>query len=138
MLKRQDHSQRRCHMHELTTIPSLLMPTVDDRLIWETWTSKYHLPAVAVADEIGLFPFLAQSPATMEEVVASLTLGPHGAEILLGLLSALGFLVQRQGCFHLTDAARTYLLPDSPYYYGGFLRPMSQRPVSAASLREWL
>jgi hypothetical protein len=26
-------------MNELTTIPSLVAPTVDDRLIWESWTS---------------------------------------------------------------------------------------------------
>jgi hypothetical protein len=125
-------------MNELTAIPSLEAPTVDDHLIWDTWTSKYHLPTLAVADEIGLFPFLAHSPATREEVVAGLTLGPRGAEILLGILSALGLLAQRQGRFHLTETARTYLLPDSAYYYGAFLRPMSHRPVSAASLREWL
>jgi hypothetical protein len=125
-------------MSELTTTPSLLPPAVDDRLIWDTWTSKYHLPTVAVADEIGLFPFLAESPATSEEVVAGLSLGPRGAEILLGILSALGFLVQHRGRFLLSETARTYLLPDSPYYYGPFLRPMGNRPVSAASLREWL
>jgi hypothetical protein len=125
-------------MNEFTTIASLIPPAVDDRLIWETWTSKYHLPTVAVADEIGLFPFLAESPATIDEVIAGLTLGRRGAEVLLGILSALGFLVQRQGRFHLTDTARTYLLPDSSYYYGAFLRPMSNRPVSAANLRDWL
>ena len=125
-------------MNELTTIASLLPPAVDDLLIWDTWTSKYHLPTVAVADEIGLFPFLAESPATIDEVSAGLTLGPRGAEVLLGLLSALGFLVQRQGRFHLTNTARTYLLPDSAYYYGPFLRLMSNRPVTTASLRDWL
>jgi hypothetical protein len=36
-------------MHELTAIPPPEAPLVDDHLIWDTWTSKYHLPAVAVA-----------------------------------------------------------------------------------------
>jgi len=35
-------------MNELTTIPSLLPPAVDDRLIWETWISKYHTGFVSI------------------------------------------------------------------------------------------
>jgi hypothetical protein len=57
---------------------------------------------------------------------------------MLGLLSALGFLVQRQRRFHLTDAARTYLLPDSPYYYGAVLRLECKGSVLAVDLRDWL
>jgi len=96
------------------------------------------LPALAVADEIGLFPLLATSPRTTGEVAAELSLGLRGSETLLGLLSAPGFLVQRQSRFCLTDVTRTYLLPDSPYYYGAFLRTTSQRAMTPAILRELL
>jgi O-methyltransferase/methyltransferase family protein len=116
----------------------LVAPICDDRLIWEIWLSHYRLPALAVADQIGLFPFLAQSPATVEEVAAGLSLGPLGAESLLSLVSALGFLVQRQGRFYLTDEARTYLLAESPYYYGNFLQSLMNIPITAKTIREWL
>jgi acetylserotonin N-methyltransferase len=115
----------------------LLAPTCDDRLIWEISLSRYYLPTLAVANQIGLFRFLAQSPATVEDVAAGLSLGLRGAEVVLGLVCALGFLVQRQGRFHLTDEARTYLLVESPYYQGDMLSILDH-PVTAAILREWL
>src|SRR5436305_2096788 len=124
-------------MNERPFPSPLLAPTCDDRLIWEIWLSRYHLPALTVADQIGLFSFLAQSPATIEEVAVGLSLGPRGAEVLLGILSALGLLVQRQGHFHLSDEARTYLLAESPYYHGDILQILNY-PVTAATLREWL
>ena len=117
---------------------SLIAPGCDDRLIWETWTTKYYLPALAVAIEIGLFPFLATSPRTNDEVAIGLSLGLRGSETLLGLLCSLGFLIQRQGRFCLTDVARTYLLPESPYYCGTFLCTMSQRAITPSMLRQLL
>jgi hypothetical protein len=65
-------------------------------------------------------------------------LGPRGTEALLGMLASLGFLVRRQGRFHLTDAARAFLLPDSPYYYGPLLRLTRERPASHAAMRDAL
>src|SRR5436305_9691232 len=116
----------------------LLTPTCNDRLIWEICLARYYLPALTVAEQIGLVTFLARSPSTVEEVEAGLSLGPRGAEVLLGLVSALGFLVQRQGRFHLTNEARAYLLPESPYYRGHFLQVLNHYPVTATTLREWL
>ncbi len=50
------------------TLAPLEPPTCDDRAIWDVWMAAGHFPALIVADEIGLFPFLAASPATAEEV----------------------------------------------------------------------
>ena len=124
-------------MNEYSSPSPPLAPPCDDRLIWEISLSRYYLPTLTIANQIGLFPLLARSPATVEEVAEGLSLGPRGAEALLGLVSALGFLVQRQGRFHLTDEARTYLLAESPYYQGDIL-PILDRPVTATTLREWL
>ncbi len=45
----------------------------------------------------------------------------RSAEAMLGTLTALGCLAQYHERFHLTELATTYLLPVSPYYYGGML-----------------
>ena len=71
-----------------------LNPFVDDRLMYQVWTSEFHLPTLIVADELGLFSLLAKAPATVRHVQTHLPLGPRGAEMLLGLLATLGFLVQ--------------------------------------------
>lgn len=101
-----------------TTIP---LPLCDDRLIWNTWGSIYFFPAMTIADEIGLFAML-QTPATAAEVAQQLGTVPRMTNALLGLLAALDLLVQHQGRFSLSEVARTYLLPQSPYYWGGMLR----------------
>lgn len=104
--------------------------TCNDRLLWDTWTSSCYFPALTVADEIGLFAFLEQTPATLEETASKLALGLRGAEALLGLMVSIGFLTQRNAAFYLTDTARTFLLPDSRYYWGGILHLMKNLPVS--------
>ena len=91
-------------------------PTSDDRLIWDVWLSVYHFPTLAVADSLGLFPLLEEDPASSEEIAEQLSLGPRATEALLGVLTSLGFLEQRRSRFRLTDVARNFLLPDSPYY----------------------
>lgn len=123
-----------------STIPAraLTPPAGDDRFIWDVWLSSLHFPALTVADELGLFPLLASTPATAEEIGDKLALGPRGSEALLGILTALGFLAQHQGRFHLTEVARTYLLPDSLYYYGPALRLFREQPVVHATLRATL
>ena len=124
-------------MSTASTVPARVLesPTSDDRLIWDVWLSRLHFPALTVADELGVFPLLAQSPATAKELASLLTLEPRGTEALLGILAALGFLVQHQGGFHLTDVSRNYLLPASPYYYGSVLRIFRERPLTHAALR---
>jgi hypothetical protein len=109
-------------------------PTSDDRLLWDIWLSFLHFPLLIAADEVGLFSLLGHAPATATEVASTLALSLRSAAALLGPLTALGLLVQRQGRFYLTDTARTYLLPDSPYYYGGLLHPYRDFPVTARAL----
>ncbi|MBU7013522.1 MAG: class I SAM-dependent methyltransferase [Theionarchaea archaeon] len=108
-------------MKEKGGLPNLKMPTSDDRLLWDAWMSLNLFPALTVADELGMFSYLEKKSATAKEVAESLSLHEEGTEALLGILTSLGFLVQNQGQFHLTASARTYLLPESPFYWGGML-----------------
>ena len=96
-------------------------PACDDRAVWDLWLSRLQLPAVTVADEIGLFALLAGGPAPAQEVAARLDLGPRGAEALLAVCAALGFLTQHGGRFGLTDTARHYLLREGDFYWGPML-----------------
>jgi O-methyltransferase domain/Dimerisation domain len=113
-------------------------PTSDDRLIWDVWLSVYHFPTLAVADGLGVFSLLKEASASSEEVAERLSLGPRATEALLGVLTSLGFLEQRRSRFYLTDVARNFLLPDSPYYWGGILDLVRDIPFTCSSLREAL
>ena len=55
---------------------------------------------------------------------------------MLGILTSLQLLAQRQGRFYLTDVSRNYLLPGSSYYWGGMLAKDRDFPMSGATLRE--
>lgn len=107
-------------------------PTCDDRPLWDAWLAEYQLPALSVADEVGLFALLARAPATAAEVVERLSTTPRATEALLGVLAALGFLIQHGGRFHLTDLSRNFLLPESPFYYRGLFVSSHQSPLHEA------
>src|SRR5262249_55126463 len=111
-------------------------PTCDDRLMWDIESSAFHAPSLSVADELGIFALLEQKPASAAEVAASLALGMRAVEALLAILTSLGLLVQHQGKFSNSETARNYLLPDSPYYWGGFLGAMKRNPRTHAAILE--
>jgi hypothetical protein len=117
-------------------IRQLEPPTCDDRLMWDIESSAFHAPALSVADELGIFALLEQKPATAQEVAASLSLGMRAVEALLATLTALGLLVQHRGEFSNSETARNYLLPDSPYYWGDFLRQIKHIPRTHAAILE--
>jgi acetylserotonin N-methyltransferase len=98
------------------------LPAAEDRAIWDIWLSMYRLPAMAVADELGLFAALDSAPATAAQVAQRLGFNRRATDVLLAMLAALGLLVARDGRHELADIARTYLLPKSPYYWGPLLR----------------
>lgn len=94
------------------------LPTADDTPVWDVWLSAYRMPSLAVADQLGLFEALHAAPAGADALAARLNLRAEPLKALLPMLSALGFLVPRDGRYQLTPAARLYLLHDSPFYWG--------------------
>ena len=107
-----------------TTMPptSLELPSCDDKRIWDVWMQAYQFPTLCVADDLGLFPLLEKSPMTSDEVATALRLSARATEALVGVLSGLGFLARIDGRFTITEVTRNFLLPSSPYYWGGMLR----------------
>ena len=110
------------------------LPAIEDRAIWDIWLSTYRLSAMAVADEIGVFAALDAAPATAAEIVQRLGLNRRGTHVLLSMLTALGLVVLRDGRHELADAARIYLLPKSPYYWGPLLGSLGVVPEQHAAL----
>lgn len=121
-------------MEQLSNIVSLEPPTCDDRSIWEVFLSVYHFPTLTVADELGVFAHLEKSPSTAEEVARHFSLGPRATEALLGVLSSLGFVSQRRRTFYITEVSRNFLLPQSPYYWGGLLRLVRDIPFTHSAI----
>jgi hypothetical protein len=100
------------------------LPAAEDRAIWDIWLSTYRLPAMAVADELGVFAALDSAPATAAQLAERLGFNRRATDVLLAMLAALGLLVVRDGRHALADVTRTYLLPESPYYWGPLLRAL--------------
>jgi hypothetical protein len=109
------------------------LPASEDRAIWDIWLSLHNAPAMAVADEIGIFGALAAAPASAADVAQRLGLNRRATAIVLAMLAALGLLALRDERYELTDVARTYLLPASVYYWGPLLRALGvvQQPHAA-------
>jgi acetylserotonin N-methyltransferase len=93
------------------------LPTAEDRRIWDLWLSQYQLPVVLAADRLGLFQALCDQPATLDDMCSRLGLLRRSADALTAALASTGFLVQHAGRFQLTKLTRTYLLPESDFYW---------------------
>jgi acetylserotonin N-methyltransferase len=76
------------------------------------------MPALIAADELRLFEALDQRPAAAEELAEREQLNPEALKVLLPLLVSLGFAELHEGRCRPTQAARLYLLHDSPLYWG--------------------
>jgi hypothetical protein len=114
---------------------ALAPPTGNHRVIWNILLSRYSLPLVAVADELGVFAVLEQAPLTRDEAAARFGLTAEWAEIVLGTLATLELARVQDGRFHLTDTAANFLVPDSPYYCGGTFQNFARRDSNTANLR---
>lgn len=102
-------------------MPCYEQPTTSDRIMWDLWMSLYSLPAVTVANELGIFAAVAACPGTAGELAERLGYRRRALTAVLGVLTGNGLLQVYEGSYHATDAVRQYLLPDSPAYWGPVL-----------------
>jgi predicted O-methyltransferase YrrM len=70
--------------------------------------------------ELDLFTLLAKGPLTTEQIAAATQTKRRGTEILLDALSALGFLLKKDGRYHTEPAVAPLLSADAP----GSILPM--------------
>ena len=97
------------------------MPPSDASILWESYLSPYWFPSLLVADELGILTSLAEAPAGVDELARRMDLSPRGVGAVLAMLASLGYLSARDGRYAITDTTRSYVLPESPYYWGGLL-----------------
>ena len=97
------------------------MPAAGDVPIWDLWLSQHYLPAVTAAAEIGLWERLGGRALPLEPLAAELEANAVSLGVVLSLLCALGFVERREGAYRLTQVARTYLDPTSPFFWGPVL-----------------
>lgn len=123
----------------VSTIPRTVEPpSCDDRPMWDIAMSVYHFPTVQVADKLGLFPYLSRKRATAAEIAEHFSLSARATEALLGVVQSLGLVAQQNGRFANTPVARNYLLPESPYYWGGLIQLFRDIPFTCQALLDVL
>ncbi|HEY6817571.1 MAG TPA: methyltransferase [Croceibacterium sp.] len=113
---------------------SHLPPTNDDRVMWDMWEAQFRLPAMTVADELGVFRALGDAALTTAELAAGLALEVHPLSILLAALASSGLIEKREGKWRALPPARTWLHPEAEGYWGGFLFGFRERAPLHAQL----
>jgi len=96
--------------------------------MWDLWLSALQQPSIVAAEQAGLFAALADAPATATELAARLGFDQRATRVLVRLLAALRLLLLRDGRYHLSDEARTYLVKGSPWYWA---------PMASVAVSEW-
>jgi acetylserotonin N-methyltransferase len=114
----------------MTTRQLLEPPTADQRIIWDMYFAAHIMPLVAQADEMGIFALLEATPLSTKETATQLNISEEWSEIILGALASVQLLRLQDGRFHNADAARSFLLPTSPYYAGYTLRRFAGRNIA--------
>src|SRR5690606_16456202 len=95
------------------------LPVVDDTAVWDAWLGVYQTPAISVALELGIFELL-QEPADVSALAGKAGFSPRGLKALLGMLKCLRLVDRREGKWTLNQSSRTYMLKESPFYWGPF------------------
>jgi O-methyltransferase domain len=119
-------------------LADLAVPNSDARDVWEIYLSPTWMTALLAADELGVLESIADAPGSTEVLSSRLGLNARALGAVLALLASLGYLVPRQGRYHITDATRHHLLPSSPFYWGGVWASMRNGNSHYARLREAL
>jgi 3-hydroxy-5-methyl-1-naphthoate 3-O-methyltransferase len=105
----------RCYMNNLS------LPVVHDKLMWDMWMSTYHLPVISVADELGVFDTISKNKFNINQLAAYLEITSRAVAVLVDPLISLGFLNERNNNLYLSQTSETYLLSESPFYWGVIL-----------------
>lgn len=102
-------------------------PFQDDKILWDLALSRYHLPAVTVADQIGIFSLIQRGLTTVKQLAEELAQDIKGIEALTCLLSSLNLLDKSYDKLVLNSITQNYLLPSSPLYWGPALNSKFSR-----------
>lgn len=95
----------------------------DDAIIWDIWLSRLYLPALAVADAVGIFQCINNSCNNIDDLAQKLNIQTKGLDALVSFLASMRLVNYSNGRVSLNTTSKTYLLPQSPCYWGeAFIR----------------
>jgi acetylserotonin N-methyltransferase len=117
---------------------STLAPSIDDRIIWDTWLSLFRFPVVSVADEVGTFAAITDRAMTTTELADAIHVDARALEIHLGMLAATGFVERREGRWRATAASRTWMHPQADGYAGPLIHRFKENQPFHVQLLETL
>ncbi|MBD2249089.1 methyltransferase [Nostoc sp. FACHB-888] len=103
------------------SINKLDKPQTAGTKVWDVIVGLYSYPTLLVAHELKLFPLLAETPRTLEEISQSLNLAPRAAGTLLSVCASLDFIELKDEYYSLTNVASEYLLETNPTSFCGYL-----------------
>jgi O-methyltransferase domain len=118
-------------MHDLTSVPQT-NPVDLYRVRDAIYAPDMLLTALVHLD---LFSWLAEHPATKDEICRALEITDRPTDVMLTLMAAMGLIEERNRVFHLTATAREHLLKDSPWYLGPYFESLKDRPVALDLLK---
>jgi len=102
----------------------------NDALLWQVWMTSVQLPALTVANELGLFEIVYEKEVTAIDVSDALGIEPRPTLALLDVMTSLNFLSVKEGVYSITQTASKHLLRESPFYWGGMLDRMSKMAIT--------
>ena len=85
---------------------------------------------LAALVHLDLFSWLAEHPATKDEICRALAITERPTDVMLTLFAAMGLVEERQQVFHLTILACEHLVKGSPWYLGPYYASLKDRPVA--------
>lgn len=107
---------------------TILESSNDDKILWDTWMSIFHMPILTVADEIGFFSIINQGTTNLQDIANKLNVSFRGAEILANTLATLQYIIKKDHNIFLTSTVKNYLLPDSSCYWGTVFQRFREKP----------
>jgi acetylserotonin N-methyltransferase len=102
----------------------VIAPHRDDHRVYDIHAGATHAVIVEIALRIGMFETLRE-PAAARDVAGRLAIGQRATEVLLTVLASSGLVTPCGGGCSLTDLARAYFLPESPFFKGALFRTLS-------------
>jgi 3-hydroxy-5-methyl-1-naphthoate 3-O-methyltransferase len=108
----------------------LTPPATDPTSIFRYRDGLYAVDMLTTAVcHLDLFTRLLEQPADLPSLCRALDLRERPADVMLTLLTAMDLLKNDGGSFCLTQMAREYLVPSSPWFIGPYFASVKERPV---------
>lgn len=119
-------------MSEATIFTSRYCKTVmaNDHHINQIWLSSYIYPAIAASNELGVLKALSNGHTTTEQISVELDLDFRATEILLNVLTSVGFIkASENNSFEFTEQGSTFLDPNSAFSWQGMFAREAKNPL---------